>query len=218
MKKADVSEYSCSNCQKSFARSFFTNSSFNAKDIRLCMDCELEKSREKMHLDTKRFACQGPCNRKELPFTAFEPRHILRVKDRGLRENEGLLCKKCLYPVCDECHEPSLEAIPFGPAAVAEMIKSMGKERWQRSYKRCFLCESCKYPPCCGCGINRDRKDKKESRQKQLWFCVACLEKPCSSKIDWPPCAQCKQQRPEDQRKNKHGFRIWKCPDCWRSA
>ena len=176
------------------------------------MDCELEKSREKLGLDTQRFSCQGPCNRKELKFTDFEPRHILGLKKHGWRA--GFLCKQCLYPVCDECRKPSVEAVAFGPAALNQMIRSMGKERWQRPYHRSFVCESCKYPPCCGCGANATRSRKIQRRQGQLWFCQSCMKKTHSSKVKWPDCDQCKRPRP--QRPDNHAFRTWKCPVCWR--
>ena len=146
------------------------------------MDCELEKSREKLTLDSTRFPCQGPCNRKELQFTDFEPRHILGLKHQGFRA--GFLCKQCLYPICDECHKPSVEDVSFGPVAVKEMIRSMGRERWKRPYQRCFVCESCKYPPCCGCGAHRPKSDKRECHQRQIWFCSSCLKKSRSSKIE----------------------------------
>ena len=175
-KKADSDKYACSTCTKSCARTHFTNDAFSLGDLRVCMDCELEKLRPKLDLDNKRFACQGPCNRKELEFTAFEQRHFLRHS--GQRELGKLLCRQCVYPVCVECQHPNEEAVPFGPAAKAEMIQSMGKQRWKRPYERHFVCEYCKYPPCCGCGKLRERKYKRTENQRQFWFCHDCIKKP----------------------------------------
>ena len=122
------------------------------------------------------------------------------------------ICQDCSHPKCDLCNTRSDKPVPFGPQEREAMLKTT-------KYERRFVCDWCKYPPCCGCGCLRTRKQIKENVQFRLWFCATCQKaKVEKTEQEWPPCSTCGRERPTDQRFRLHDRKSWTCTTCWRAA
>ena len=69
-------------------------------------------------------------------------------------------CKRRIYSTALDADDPKEQ-------------KQLAKK--DTKYGRKFVCDSCSYPPCSGCGLERTRDNKKQDFKEKMWFCRKCF-------------------------------------------
>jgi len=206
-KRADSGKYTCSACAQELPRMAYSDEGLCKPAGRICIECNLAQVVQQRQLEKKRFNCVGPCRRKLLPHHEFTATMLLR------KNLHNWLCKECEFPTCIRCRLPNADPVTFGPDEQKQLAKK------KTNYERKFVCDSCSYPPCSGCGLERTRDNKKNDFKEKMWFCRKCWWQAAKTKQQHPPCSTCGAKKPpSEQRIGEFEHKAWRCTVCWRKA
>lgn len=170
---------------------------------RRCLDCNYNFGRKcnmrKLHLN---FECpkkqelilnfgRGPLPR-EIPDIPKWARRCLECNHLFAACGAQGRCRDCIHPLCQICDQRQLA-----------LISSSRKEA-----DGTLICDSCKYPPCDGCGLASRPKRREYSRTiMQQWYCDFCK----SSR----QCTECLAEKPlENFAAKQNGNVHRRCMQC----
>ena len=137
-----------------------------------CARCLLNNEKHDLHEKAKSsyYSCNG-CKKKKslLDFSPTTIKNFLQRRKKNFWYG-SLRCWDCQYPTCarPECGQRPLHAV-------------VGHTGW---IKGKYFCRNCRYPPCSGCGKERQTISGKVLFKK--WQCATCL----ANRVQCPGCSR----------------------------
>ena len=138
-----------------------------------CARCLLNNEKHDQHEKAKSsyYSCSG-CKKKKKSLLDFSPttiKNFLQARKKNFWYG-SLRCFACQYPTCavPECGQRPLHAV-------------VGQTGWINGK---YYCRQCRYPPCSGCGKERELLGGKVMFKK--WQCAKCME----GNVQCPGCSR----------------------------